>query len=110
MALSLVLFVGNTKPFDVVIGTSLDGADRASFTMRESTSGTIVLQRDTVTGNMTIDKPNMKVISTLTGTEADGLATGQWVAQAGVRFGDDDSWQFTELFHVQVREAVVVKV
>lgn len=110
MATTLTLFVGNTKPFDIVIGSSLDGADRASFTMKDYIGGSTLLQRDTQAGNMTIDGTNKKLTSTITGVEADALTPGKYVAQAGVRFGSLNDWQFTDHFYVEVKAAIVAKV
>ena len=110
MASKLELFVGNTKPFDVVIGSSLISSDRASLTVLDSIGGTVVLQRDTVAGNMSIDVGNMKLTSTLTGIEADALIPGKYIGQAGVRFGNDDTWQYTQPFHVEIKASIVAKV
>lgn len=114
----LELTIGSTEPFEVPIiaadgqPADLSGADRASVTVLESIGATpAILQRDTVTGpTLSIDVAGSKLVATLSGAESDALPAGTYVGEAAVRFGDDDSWKFTERFYVRFRPAVAAKV
>lgn len=110
MAKELTLYVGNSAPFDVIIGTDLSGADLASITIMTAVGGTVILQRDVTAGNLSINFTDKKLTATLSGADADALAPGKYIAQAGVRFGDVDSWKFTDYFYTEIKASVVAKV
>lgn len=115
----LVIDIGSTEPFDVLLRTqaglpeALGSADRASLAIRASESSPdILLQRSTNTGTATIvaTASESKVTCTLALQESEELPAGTFVGQLAVRFGTDANWKYSFFFPVRFRRPIAVKV
>jgi len=117
MRKDLVLTRGNTKPIDFDfldendLPESLVGADKAAFNVKIShTSLTSVLSRDTDAGNLSINPSTSTVTATLTEVESLALPVGVFLGQIAVRYGDDDSWFYSDLFRVKIQPNVAERI
>lgn len=102
----LTLLVGSKKSFDVLLvdddgsKEDLTNADHATFVIKTDVdASTDILLRRTADANLTIDKPNSKLVCTLTQVEADALVPGVYIGQASIRI-DGTSWVKTDRLRV----------
>lgn len=108
----LDLIKGNTIPFEIVVlddngaPESLAGADKASFTVREKVGGTVLLQRDTVTGGLSIDSARGVLVGTFTQPVADGLTVGSFIAAAAVHYTSGDRWIDSDEVVTRIRPGI----
>lgn len=105
----LDLIKGSTIPFEIVVldgdgnPESLSGADKASLTVRDKAGGTVILQRDTVAGGLSIDVATGKLLGTMTQVVADGLTVGYFIAASAVHYTAGDRWIDSDEINVRIR-------
>ena len=92
-------------------GEDLGGVDHASFQVRKAVSdSTVILQRDTGAGTLSVDVVNKKLTATLTQGEADALVPGVYVGEAAIRFSSGLNWFFSDTFTVRILKTFAPKV
>lgn len=86
------------------VGENLTVADQARFVIKDGfSSGVNILSLSTASG-ITIDKPNNRLVCTLTQPLADALVAGTYIGEAAVRF--TSVWRHTEPFTVKILAAL----
>lgn len=115
---TLRIIAGSTESIDVEFvnnsgaSESAVGADRATFCIWKSLSDAApYFEWRTDLANLSILAGSALVLrATLTLSESEALAPGQYVGGAGVRFGSEDSWKLTDRFPVIINPRTSTRV